>query len=146
MHGAVEAELARGGREYEFRGCAPAEVSSGPQKQTPAFGGGLGRKTLAMTYSRMRLHTTIGAAAFHFRVRDGIGWFHSAMFTRERVEGRGQVGFWPCCRAHALMGMGRNKVLDTVSMCHRGWLFLGKSSQGWLGCSARTPVKPLEVI
>ena len=27
--------------------------------------------------------TTIGAAAFHFRVRDGIGWFHSAKFTRE---------------------------------------------------------------
>ncbi len=30
-------------------------------------------------------HTTIGAAAFHFRVRDGIGWFHSADFTRETV-------------------------------------------------------------
>lgn len=29
--------------------------------------------------------TTIGAAAFHFRVRDGIGWFHSANFTRETV-------------------------------------------------------------
>ena len=41
-----------------------------------------------MTYSRMRMHTTIGACAFHFRVRDGIGWFHAAMFTRERVEGR----------------------------------------------------------
>ena len=30
-------------------------------------------------------HTTIGAAAFHFRVRDGIGWCHSANFTRETV-------------------------------------------------------------
>lgn len=30
-------------------------------------------------------HTTIGAATFHFRVRDGIGWFHSANFTREAV-------------------------------------------------------------
>lgn len=29
--------------------------------------------------------TTIGAAAFHFRVRDGIGWFHSANFTRKTV-------------------------------------------------------------
>ena len=45
-------------------------------------------KALAMTYSRMRMHTTIGAAAFHFRVRNGIGWFHSAMVARERVEGR----------------------------------------------------------
>ena len=33
-------------------------------------------------------HTTIGAAVFHFRVRDGIGWCHSAFVTRERVEGR----------------------------------------------------------
>ena len=33
-------------------------------------------------------HTTIGAAVFHFRVRDGIGWYHSAVVTRERVEGR----------------------------------------------------------
>lgn len=58
-------------------------------KKNPAdmFGGVLG-KALAMTYSRMRMHTTIGACAFHFRVRDGIGWFHAAMFTRERVEGR----------------------------------------------------------
>ena len=31
-------------------------------------------------------HTTIGAAAFHFRVRDGIGWGHSAKVARERVR------------------------------------------------------------
>lgn len=31
-------------------------------------------------------HTTIGAIAFHFRVRDGIGWFHNAMFTEQGVE------------------------------------------------------------
>ena len=36
-------------------------------------------------------HTTIGAAVFHFRVRDGIGWYHSANVTRERVEGRGFI-------------------------------------------------------
>ena len=50
-------------------------------------------------------HTTIGAAAFHFRVRDGIGWFHSAMVARERVEGRsGSVdGLTELC-AHALEG------------------------------------------
>ncbi len=36
-------------------------------------------------------HTTIGACAFHFRVRDGIGWFHTAIVTRERVEGRGSL-------------------------------------------------------
>src|SRR5579875_3745261 len=31
-------------------------------------------------------HTTIGAGAFHFRVRDGIGWDHTAMAARERVR------------------------------------------------------------
>ena len=31
-------------------------------------------------------HTTIGAGAFHFRVRDGIGWDHTAMVAREGVE------------------------------------------------------------
>ena len=42
-------------------------------------------RSLAVTYSCMRMHTTIGAAAFHFRVRDGIGWDHSAIAAREKV-------------------------------------------------------------
>ena len=62
-----------------------------PIKSPASIEAGLGDKALAMTYSCMRMHTTIGAAAFHFRVRDGIGWFHSAIFTRERVEGRGSL-------------------------------------------------------
>ena len=33
-------------------------------------------------------HTTIGAGAFHFRVRDGIGWDHTAMAARESVGRR----------------------------------------------------------
>ena len=31
-------------------------------------------------------HTTIGACAFHCRVRDGIGWDHAAISAREAVE------------------------------------------------------------
>ena len=38
---------------------------------------------LAATYSHMAYrHTTIGAKAFHFRVRNGAGWFRLAMATR----------------------------------------------------------------
>ena len=38
---------------------------------------------LATTYSRKTYRlTTIGAAAFHFRVRNGTGWFHHALVTR----------------------------------------------------------------
>ena len=28
-------------------------------------------------------HTTIGAASFHFRVRDGIGWDHAAVIAEQ---------------------------------------------------------------
>ena len=39
---------------------------------------------LATSYSRTTFRrTTIGAAAFHFRVRNGNGWGHCAMITRE---------------------------------------------------------------
>ena len=42
--------------------------------------------TLAATYSDMAYgHTTIGAGRFHFRVRNGIGWFPLAMAAREYV-------------------------------------------------------------
>ena len=38
---------------------------------------------LATTYSHRTCRpTTIGAAAFHFRVRNGTGWFHRALVTR----------------------------------------------------------------
>ena len=37
-----------------------------------------------MTYSHMgKPHTTIGAEPFHFRVRDGIGWFQLAIAARQ---------------------------------------------------------------
>jgi hypothetical protein len=40
-----------------------------------------------MSYFRATYRRTIiGAAAFHFRVRNGNGWFHCAMITRERVS------------------------------------------------------------
>ena len=40
---------------------------------------------LAMSYSRAAYRrTTSGAAAFHFRVRNGNGWDHCAIITRVR--------------------------------------------------------------
>ena len=45
------------------------------------------------------IHTTIGACAFHFRVRDGIGWFHALLSPGRgwRVAGR-----WTGLDAHTL--------------------------------------------
>jgi hypothetical protein len=40
--------------------------------------------TLTVTYSSVATgETTIGAERFHFRVRNGIGWFPLAMAVRE---------------------------------------------------------------
>ena len=45
---------------------------------------GLFIKSLAVSYFRMaKHHTIIGAEQFHFRVRDGIGWFPLAMAARQ---------------------------------------------------------------
>ena len=42
-----------------------------------------GHFVLATSYSRTAYRrTTIGAAAFHFRVRNGNGWCHCAIVTR----------------------------------------------------------------
>ena len=44
-----------------------------------------GHLVLATSYSRTTLRrTTIGAAAFHCRVRNGNGWDHCAMITRSK--------------------------------------------------------------
>ena len=49
----------------------------------------MGFFVLATSYSRMAYRrTTIGAAAFHFRVRNGNGWDHCAIVTRVRSRTR----------------------------------------------------------
>ncbi len=40
-------------------------------------------RSLAVPYFRMGVHTIIGAKRFHFRGRDGIGWFPLALATRQ---------------------------------------------------------------
>ena len=82
-----------------------SDAKKNPQPQA----GGFGIKTLAMTYSRMRMHTPIGACAFHVRVRNGIGWDHAAIVTRERVEGRGSEYSG---RAHALARLLQVEIIE----------------------------------
>jgi hypothetical protein len=56
-------------------------------KKTPASAiPGFTIKSLAVTYFHMgKPHTIIGAEQFHFRVRDGIGWFPLAKAARQTV-------------------------------------------------------------
>ena len=56
------------------------------KKETPdgSLRRGFRFKSLAVTYSCMtKGHTTIGAGRFHFRVRNGIGWFPLAIAARQ---------------------------------------------------------------
>lgn len=41
-------------------------------------------ESLTMSYFHMRMHTIIGAKAFHCPVRDGKEWYHLAMVVRQR--------------------------------------------------------------
>src|SRR5204862_7679260 len=55
------------------------------QNKTPADLLTCGCSILATSYSRTAYRrTTIGAAAFHCRVRNGNGWGHCAIITRVR--------------------------------------------------------------
>ena len=77
-----------------------------------------------MTYFHRRMPTIIGAGAFHRPVRDGKGWFHSAMVVRQRGGGQG-FGSWPRIRivwgADRLATFGRlnwKKVLGCYCIAH----------------------------
>ena len=62
-------------------------VSGQPKRRNPdpCLDRGIGDRSLAVTYFHMgRPHTIIGAGAFHYRVREGIGWYHAAMAARRK--------------------------------------------------------------
>src|SRR5438034_3875216 len=65
----------------------------GGAKKTPADHLTCGCSVLATSYSRTAYRrTTIGAAAFHCRVRNGNGWGHCATVTR----GPSRAGRYRC--------------------------------------------------
>ena len=64
--------------------------------------------SLAVSYSHMgRPHTTIGAERFHFRVRNGIGWFPLAIAARQfgRGEKWGRTAVFSTARNPSLFSM-----------------------------------------
>ena len=78
--------------------CAPSDGAAGcrsgegwkvgRQKKTePRRGAGVLEEALSSDLLSHGLsHTTIGAGAFHFRVRDGIGWDHAAITAEQAVQ------------------------------------------------------------
>jgi hypothetical protein len=71
--------------EYEFTPQHGEESKMPDEKLT-------GHLVLATSYSRTACRrTTIGAGAFHFRVRNGNGWCHYAIVTRVRNRTGGSL-------------------------------------------------------
>ena len=60
-----------------------------PQSKTPLYSnehrGGLGCKSLTMTYFHTGTRTIIGAKSFHCPVRDGKEWYQLAMVIRHNL-------------------------------------------------------------
>src|SRR5437667_4062453 len=69
---------------------ASANTFGSPKRKAPPLESSGG--VLATSYSRTAYRrTTIGAAAFHFRVRNGNGWCHCATVTRVRNRTGGSL-------------------------------------------------------
>src|SRR5437773_11748245 len=86
----------------------------GRAKKTPADHLTCGCSVLATSYSRTAYRrTTIGAAAFHCRVRNGDGWGHCATVTR--VRNRTGVSLLPQRRKHEADSLGTASALQFLS-------------------------------
>ena len=71
---------------------------------------------LATSYSRTACRrTTIGAAAFHFRVRNGNGWCHCAIVTRAEKRLRCSALMALLRRATLVGGGSLNRLGDWVN-------------------------------
>src|SRR5256885_4062194 len=93
-----------------FRGCKRIEFeeASRGRKRKARWHLANGLLVLATSYSRTAYRrTTIGAAAFHCRVRNGNGWCHCATITRVRnrtgifaaiaaTQARGRISGYNC--------------------------------------------------
>ena len=71
---------------------------------------------LATSYSHRTCRpTTIGAAAFHFRVRNGTGWFHRALVTRIPPSRKVCQFSVFCFQQHCLLATFEGGLLGTFS-------------------------------
>ena len=92
---------------------ADAAQAQRPKAKTPEIfrPRGLRIRSLAVTYSGMpERHTTIGAERFHFRVRNGIGWFPLAIATRQTFWLMGRAFTRPTCRIRLVFCLSACRV------------------------------------
>ncbi len=78
-------------------------------------------KSLAVTYFHMgKPHTIIGAKQFHFRVRDGIGWFPLANAARQTVRIKGVSTHF--LRSISTKNMGTDPFYAYLESCKGGYV------------------------
>ena len=111
------------GRSRGFRIASPSRSNGGKKKSpAPCFHRRRG-VTLAMSYFRTTYRSTIiGAAAFHFRVRNGNGWDHRAGITRRL----GSADSISCLRGEVLRLLAPAFVADARDSGDRGPSFRRK--------------------
>jgi hypothetical protein len=93
-------------------------------------------KSLAVTYSCMpEGHTTIGAQRFHFRVRNGIGWFPPAIAARQTgsrtsVDCSTNTGIRKLFDAHVtFMSIQTPTHCSSLTTAQADWVLYGQASR-----------------
>ena len=104
-------------------GVAPRRARVGRRTQkykSPTEVNPVGLLVLATSYSRTAYRrTTIGAAAFHFRVRNGNGWCHCARVTRGPSRAGG-CGAWRRRGSLETMSIFQ-RTADSLISTYRVW-------------------------
>ena len=97
--------------DFEFGGCQTSYVLK-KQRARPSFRWN-GLVTLATSYFRTTYRgTIIGAAAFHFRVRNGNGWCHCAEITRRL--GPFRISDFGFLRSHSIRQPGQHQISGDI--------------------------------
>src|SRR5437762_9376219 len=106
------------------RSGVPRSSGRRPSKK-PSMFSHAGFFVLATSYSRTACRrTTIGAAAFHFRVRNGNGWSHCARVTRVRCRTGGVVASKPVPNSGDDVDLGKNYQLSTINCCRSADIYI----------------------
>ena len=82
-----------------------------------------------MTYFHMgRPHTIIGAGAFHYRVREGIGWYHAAMAARRKGL-RCSEWCWCCGCSGGVLCACASRALRHAPVLQSAWVLYGQAAR-----------------
>ncbi len=94
---------------------------------------------LATTYSRTSYtSTTIGAMAFHFRVRDGNGWGHHARITRRAARTRTAI-------SNDTSFISIKEPKGSLTTAHKGKILQTSLTEKMLRIKSRTSISIAEL-